>query len=87
MAKKTKIDDLRDHLFAALEGLADEEKPMDIARAQAIADVAKVIVESAKVEVSYLKVTGGLEGSGFIPSGEIEAPRPTRPALAATKVG
>jgi hypothetical protein len=85
MAKKTKIDDLRDHLFAALEGLADEEKPMDIARAQAIADVAKVIVESAKVEVSYLKVTGALEGSGFIPSGEAEAP--ARPkVLQAAKV-
>lgn len=86
MAKKTKIDDLRDHLFAALEGLADEEKPMDIARAQAIADVAKVIVESAKVEVSYLKVTGAIEGSGFIPAGDIDAPRPARPVLAA-KVG
>lgn len=85
MAKKTKIDDLRDHLFAALEGLADDEKPMDIARAQAIADVAKVIVESAKVEVSYLKATGALEGTGFIPSGEMD-PRPVRTALAPAKV-
>ena len=69
---KNKIDDLRNHLFAALEQLADDEKPMDIARAQAIANVAKVVIESAKVEVAFLKVTGGVEGSGFMPDG----PRP-----------
>ena len=31
---KNKIEDLRDHLFAALEGLSDEEKPMDLERAR-----------------------------------------------------
>ena len=40
---------------------------MDITRAKAIADVAKVIVESAKVEVDYINATNGLSGTGFIP--------------------
>jgi len=71
---KNKLDDLRNHLFATLESLADEEKPMELARARAIADVAKVLVESAKVEVNFLKVTGALKSTSFLPTGEDEAP-------------
>ena len=66
---QNKIDDLRNHLFATLEGLTDKDEPMDLARARAVADVAKVIVESAKVEVSFLKVTGALRSTGFLPDG------------------
>lgn len=65
---KNKIEDLRNHLFAALEGLSDKEEPMEIERAKAIADVGQVIVNSAKIEVDFLRVTGGSKGSGFIPS-------------------
>ncbi len=54
---KNKIEDLRNHLFATIEGLLDEEKPMDINRAKAVADVAQVIVNSAKIEVDFMKVT------------------------------
>lgn len=64
---KNKIEDLRNHLFATLESLQDEDKPMDIERAKAIADVAQVIVNSAKVEVDFLRTTGREQGSGFIP--------------------
>jgi hypothetical protein len=78
---KTGISDLREHLFATLESLRDEEKPMDIARAKAIADVAQTIINSAKVEVDYINATGGT-GSGFIPHekpsaapGQTAAPR------------
>jgi len=67
---KNKIDDLRNHLFAALEGLRDEDKPLDIARAKAIADVARVIVDSAKVEVHFLQVTGALKSTDFLPDGD-----------------
>lgn len=63
---KNKIEDLRNHLFATIEGLLDEEKPMCIERAKAVADVAQTIINSAKVEVEYLKATGRL-GTGFIP--------------------
>lgn len=52
------IEDLRDHLFAALDGLSDPKKPMEIERAKAIADVARVIVDSAKAEIQLLHVTG-----------------------------
>jgi hypothetical protein len=64
---KNKIEDLRNHLFATLEALRDEDKPMEIERAQAIAEVAQVIVNSAKVENDHIKLTGRA-GSGFIPA-------------------
>jgi hypothetical protein len=67
---KNKIDDLRNHLFETLEALKDDEKPMDITRAKAIADVARVIVDSAKVEVSFLKVSGALRSTDFLPDGD-----------------
>lgn len=63
---KNQIEDLRNHLFAALEALSDADKPMEIDRARAIADVGKTIIESAKVEVDYLKVTGAIRGSAFM---------------------
>ncbi len=64
---KNKIEDLRNHLFVTIESLLDEEKPMDIARAKAVSNAAQAIINSAKVEVDFLRVTGGIEGSGFIP--------------------
>lgn len=69
MPAKNKITDLRDHLFETLEALRDEDKPMDIDRAKAIADVARVLVDTAKVEVQFLNATGSIQGSGFIPDG------------------
>lgn len=72
---KNKIEDLRNHLFATLEALQDEDKPMDIERARAVAQVSQQIIESAKVEVKFMETVGG-KGSGFIP----ESPRvPTAP--------
>lgn len=64
---KNKIEDLRNHLFATIEALQDEDNPMDIARAKAISNAAQAIINSAKVEVDFLRVPGGVEGSGFIP--------------------
>jgi glutamate synthase domain-containing protein 2 len=64
---KNKIEDLRNHLFATLESLQDDEKPMDINRAKAIADVAQVIVNSAKIEVDFIRAIGRDGGTGFIP--------------------
>lgn len=70
MPAKNKIDDLRDHLFETLEALKDEDKPMDVERAKAVADVARVIVESAKVEVDFLKVTGASRSTNFLPDAD-----------------
>ena len=72
-----KIEDLRDHLFATLAALRDHEKPMDIERAKAVAEVSKVIVDSAKVEVEHMKIAGG--ASSFLPAPE--APKPGTPRL------
>ncbi len=66
---KNTIEDLRDHLFATIEALRDEDKPMDIERAREVANVARVIVDSAKVEVSFLKETGASRtGTKFLPA-------------------
>lgn len=68
MPPKNKLTDLRDHLFETLEALRDPDKPMEIERAKAVAEVAKVLVDSAKVEVDYLRVTGiTASTSGFLP--------------------
>lgn len=65
---KNKIEDLRNHLFETLEALKDPDKPMDLERAKAVAGIAKEIIQSAKVEVDFLRVTGGSVGSGFMPT-------------------
>jgi hypothetical protein len=62
---KNKMEDLRNHLFATIEALSDEDKPMDIDRAKAISDVAQTIINTAKVEVDFLNKVGG-NGTGFI---------------------
>lgn len=67
MSNKT-IADLRTHLFTALDGLSNNS--MDIERARAISDVAQTIINSAKVEVDFIKATGG-EGSSFISGIEV----------------
>lgn len=72
---KNKIEDLRDHLFATLEALQDPDKPMDLERAETISHVAQTVINSAKVEVDYMKTTGAMRGSGFIPD------EPRRPVL------
>lgn len=77
---KNKIDDLRDHLFATLEALRDKNAPMEIELARTIATVAQTIVNSAKVEVEFIKATGAA-GSGFVPA---ETP-PELPAPAESK--
>ncbi len=63
---KNKIEDLRNHLFATIEALLDDEKPLDIDRAKAVCEVGQVIVNSAKIEVDFLRATGGEIGTGFI---------------------
>lgn len=76
---KNKIEDLRNHLFATLEALSpDAEKPMELDRAKAIADVARVIVDSAKAEVAYIAATGRNAVTGFIAIPEPVTPEQRR---------
>ena len=51
------ITTVREHLLATLAELRNRDTPMEIDRARAVADVARVLVDSAKVEVAYLQVT------------------------------
>ena len=55
---KNKIEDLRNLLFETMERLMDPDDPMDIKTATAVGDVAQVIVNSAKVETDFAKITG-----------------------------
>ena len=52
---KNKVEDLRNHLFEVIEGLKDGS--FDIEKAKVIADVGQVIVNSAKVEVDFIRAT------------------------------
>jgi hypothetical protein len=69
---KNKIEDLRNHLFAQLERLGNEElKPekleIEIKRAKSLKEVAQVIVNTAKVEVDFYKAAGSTqEKTSFI---------------------
>lgn len=59
------IQDLRRRLFETIDGVKDGS--IDIERARMIGDISQVIVNTARVEVEYLKATGGGE-STFIDS-------------------
>lgn len=67
------IADLRSTLFDTIKLVKDGK--LDIASAKTISDLAQVVINSAKVEVDHLKVTGKANGSGFIPEA------PCAPAL------
>lgn len=54
---------LRAELFATLRAV--KAGTMQLDQARAVNDIAKTLVDSAKVEVSYIQVTGSGE-SGFI---------------------
>lgn len=63
--KKPHMDELREHLMATLASLRDRENPMEPDRARAVAQVAGVLVDTAKVEIDYIKATGA-DRSDFI---------------------
>lgn len=61
---KNKIEDLRNHLFETIEMLKDKE--IDVNTAKAISDTAQVIINSAKIEIEFMKQTDDTKHSGFI---------------------
>jgi len=76
MEKTNDITTLRDSLFDTLNALKDKNSPMDLDRAKMISDVAQTIINSAKVEVDYLKATGGFSSSGFLDNTRTEKKTP-----------
>ena len=73
------ISDLRKHLFDAIQGVRDGS--LDVEKAKAVGELSKVVVESAKVEVDFMKAGGMTNGTGFIPEKALEAPKPGEPRL------
>ena len=58
MTTKT-IEHLRNHLFTQLDALLDVTKPIDSQRAKLVNDTSQQIINTAKVEVDYVKAAGG----------------------------
>jgi len=69
------INEMRTHLFDVLRGL--KNKSIDVATAKAMNETAQVLINSAKVEVDFLKATGSKSGSRFI--FVTDSPRPSLP--------
>jgi hypothetical protein len=59
---KNKITDLRDHLFETIELLKDKDSGMSVDKAKAIADVSQVIINTAKLEIDFVKATDRMDG-------------------------
>lgn len=62
---KNKIVDLRNHLFETIEMLKDgdeEKSKMTVEKAKAIASVSQVIINSAKLEIEYMKACDKVTG-------------------------
>lgn len=71
------IADLRKHLFDTIDALKDKDMPID--RAKAIAEVAQTIINSAKVEVDFMRARGDRQSAtGFVPQ---ETPALGQPRL------
>lgn len=57
MSTTPHLSELRQHLMGTLDALRDRNNPMEPDRARAVAQVAGVMVDTARVEIDYLKVT------------------------------
>lgn len=67
------IQGLRNHLFAQLEKLGDEDLTgadleQEIERSRSISQLSASILETAKVEFKYMELTDITSGSSFIES-------------------
>ncbi len=80
------ITALRAELFATLRGLRDPNTPLDLERARAVADVAQTIINTAKVEVEFMRTTGRNAATGFLPQ-EAEPTKIGKPSSTATPTG
>ena len=60
---RNKIEDLRNHLFAQMERLNEDELKGDelmdeIKKAKALGSLSNAIIETAKTEINFIKTTG-----------------------------
>lgn len=83
--KNPHINALRAKLLATLDDLRDRNNPMEPDRARAIAAVSGVLVDSARVEVEFIRATGG-DTSTFLSDVRMIEPI-NRPEIATTFAG
>ena len=63
---RNKINDLRNHLFEVIEMLKDDEpNSMTIEKAETIAQVAQVIINTGKLETDYIRATDGVRRTTY----------------------
>lgn len=60
------ITNLRNVLFETLDALRNKENPLDIERAKMINETAQTIINSAKVEVDFIRATGSAGATQFL---------------------
>lgn len=70
----TTMDEVRKALMDTLNDLRDKDKPMEVDRARAVAQVAGVLVDTARVEVEFLKVSQGHKSKFIAPETAPELP-------------
>ena len=66
MSNKNNIDELRGYLFDTLRGLKDSS--VSVETAQAMSNVGKTIIDTARVEIEFTKATGETVASKFLES-------------------
>lgn len=76
--RKKTIDDLRSVLFETLQQVKNGAMPLD--KARAINELGKTLVDTARVEVDYLRATGGTE-SPFIEPDDDDDQKPLPPGI------
>lgn len=69
------INDLREALFETLQAVKSGE--MDIERAKAVTEVGQTIINTAKIEIDYIRATDADVRSGFINRTEISGSQPS----------
>jgi hypothetical protein len=76
------LDDLRSELFATLRGLRKGDIKLDVAKG--VADLSQTIINTAKVEVDFVKAVGPKHArvTGF--AGQLLEHTPGRPAINGT---
>ena len=71
MKSRMSMDDLRDHLDWLMKRLRDpDDKELDLDRAKLLIEAGQTVINSAKVEVDFMRVSGQMSDTGFIPVAE-----------------
>lgn len=81
MVEKSGLEEVREMLLSAMKQVRDGT--IDIDRASTLRDLGQTLINSAKVEVDYLRATDSINATGFI----IQDDDKKRPALPSPHLG